>query len=67
MTIELKVEGMKCDGCARSVKKAAERAAPGSTATVDLAGGRVSLAGPADALAVAEAIRKAGFAVKEAA
>ncbi|MCC7425616.1 MAG: heavy-metal-associated domain-containing protein [Alphaproteobacteria bacterium] len=59
----LKVEGMTCEGCARSVKKAAERAAPGSTASVDLAKGEVAVAGAADLAAVAAAIRKAGYKV----
>jgi copper chaperone len=59
--IEIRVAGMTCGHCAAAVKKAAEKAAPGATATVDLAGGLVRLDGPADAAAVRAAIQAAGY------
>jgi copper chaperone len=60
MTV-IRVEGMTCGHCAGTVKKAAEQAAPGTTATVDLSAKTVTIAGAADAEAVKAAIRDAGY------
>lgn len=57
----VKVEGMTCGGCARSVKAAIEGAAPGSNATVDLQAGEVRVEGASGVDAIAAAIEDAGF------
>lgn len=58
------VEGMSCGGCARSVTNAVQKAAPGTTVTVDLEGGRVTVDGDADEATVRAAVEKAGFDFK---
>lgn len=56
------VSDMTCGHCSARVKKAAESAAPGSLAEVDLASGDVTLTpAPKDAQAVAAAIEAAGY------
>ena len=56
------VSDMTCGHCSARVKKAAEAAAPGSLAEVDLASGEVTLTpAPKDAAAVAAAIEQAGY------
>lgn len=54
------VNGMTCDGCSRSVTKAIENAIPGAKVEVDLAAGRVTVAG-GEASLVAQAVEDAGF------
>ena len=61
----LKVEGMSCDGCAASVRRAVGRVAPAASVTVDLGSGLVSVAGAERREAIAAAIAAAGYAVKD--
>jgi copper chaperone len=61
-TVTVRVTGMTCGGCAAAVKRAAEAAAPGATATVSLERGEVEIAG-GDAAAAKAAIIAAGFGV----
>lgn len=56
-----RVEGMTCQGCARSVTGAILRAVPGVQVSVDLAARTVSVDGAADAEAVGRAVTAAGF------
>ncbi len=60
MTETYIVNGMTCEGCSRSVTKAIETAIPGAAVEVDLASGRVSVAG-GEASQVAQAVDDAGF------
>lgn len=61
--LHLKVEGITCEGCARSIRRAVAGAAPGSEAAVDVAAGTVTVDGPADRTLVVKAIEDAGFDV----
>lgn len=56
-----KVDGMTCGGCARSVTNAIVKIAPDAKVDVDLAGGTVTVDGPAAADAVGKAVEAAGF------
>jgi len=58
------VEGMSCGGCARSVTNAIQKAAPGTTVSVDLEAGRVAVDGPSDEATVRAAVERAGFDFK---
>lgn len=63
--MRFQVNGMTCDGCARAVTRAIQGAEGKAAVSVDLAGGTVSVEGPA-ALApetVSRAIEAAGFEV----
>jgi copper chaperone len=53
------VGGMSCGGCVASVTKAVEKL--GVKAQVDLAGGKVTVQGAADEVAVKKAVEGAGF------
>lgn len=60
--IELKVSGITCDGCVRTVTRVVERKAPGATVQVDRATGIVTIDG-ADGAAgeIATALTAAGY------
>jgi len=58
------VEGMMCAGCARSVTNAIQKAAPGTTVSVDLEAGRVTVDGAGDEATVRAAVETAGFGFK---
>ena len=60
MTETYVVNGMTCEGCSRSVTKAIETAIPGAAVEVNLAAGRITVAG-GEAAQVAQAIDDAGF------
>jgi copper chaperone len=60
--IELKVEGMTCQGCVTAVTNAIDRAVPGVTVEVDLEAGLVKVNAP-QREPVADAIEDAGFEV----
>jgi copper chaperone len=63
-TIEMKVEGMGCEGCVASVTRAVKGAAPAADVQVDLATGRVTIANAeADRAVLKSAIEKAGYDV----
>jgi copper chaperone len=61
--IELKVDGMTCEGCARSVTRAVQSVDPAATVAVDLAAKtvRVTTAQPRPVLAAA--VEAAGYDV----
>jgi copper chaperone len=58
------VDGMTCEGCVKSVRKALER--QGLTAQVDLGKGLVTVDGEPDDAAVLAAIDRAGFDARKA-
>jgi copper chaperone len=59
--IELRVSGITCEGCVRSVTRAIGKAAPGAPVTVDLASGTVSVDAGIDPAGIVEAVRRAGY------
>ncbi|SUS06899.1 Heavy metal transporter [Candidatus Defluviicoccus seviourii] len=61
MTTIYRVDGMTCQGCARAVTNAIKEAVPDADVAIDLAGGRVTVAGPADEARIRAAIEAAGF------
>jgi len=61
----IKVQGMKCQHCAGSTKKALEGIDGISNARVDLDKGEVTFDGNADMEAIKAAISKAGFQLVE--
>ena len=63
MTMKLKVSGMTCGGCVKSVERAVTAAAPGAKVSVDLKSGEVAIDGAATKQAVITAIEDAGYDV----
>jgi copper chaperone len=61
--MKLAVSGMTCQGCVNAVTKNLQRAAPGSSVSVDLAGGSVEIAGTIEEAEARQAIERAGFRV----
>ncbi|MSO65072.1 MAG: copper chaperone [Alphaproteobacteria bacterium] len=61
--LKLKVEGMSCDGCARSVSRAVIARLPAAKVAIDLPSGWVTIEGPADATIAKQAIVEAGYTV----
>jgi copper chaperone len=61
--IELKVEGMTCDGCVRSVTRAVQKADPAARVDVDLAKGLVRIETSAPRDSFTDAIEAAGYDV----
>jgi len=59
----IKVQGMKCQHCAGSTKKALEEIEGLSAVQVDLDSGQVSFDGTADMETIKAAVSKAGFEV----
>jgi len=64
MTETYAVEGMKCDGCARTVQEAITAAVPSLSVSVSVDRGEVDLAGAHEPSLVASAVQDAGFAWK---
>lgn len=58
----MRVEGMTCDGCAAAVTRTVKRIDPAAEVQVDRAAGRVAIRTDAQALVIAEALTKAGYA-----
>ncbi len=58
----MRVEGMTCAGCAASVTRTVQRIDPDAEVDVDLAAGRVAIRTSAQALTIADALTKAGYA-----
>ena len=58
----MRVEGMTCDGCAAAVTRTVNRIDPAAEVQVDRPAGRVALRTDAQALVIAEALTKAGYA-----
>ena len=61
--MKLKVAGMTCGGCVKSVERAVAAAAPGAKVKVDLKSGEVAIDGTAAKQAVVSAIEDAGYDV----
>ncbi|MEY3015342.1 MAG: hypothetical protein RIT45_4077 [Pseudomonadota bacterium] len=57
----IRVQGMTCGGCARSVKAAIEAAVPGATAHVRLQDAEVDVSGTTDSATLEQAVLDAGF------
>ncbi|MGI6246419.1 MAG: heavy-metal-associated domain-containing protein [Pseudochelatococcus sp.] len=57
----LKVPTMKCEGCAATIEKAIRDIDPQATITVDLAARTVAVESAADARALSQAVRAAGY------
>ena len=64
--LDIAVQGMHCEGCARSVERAVGKVPGVTRATVNLAAGLVQVQG-GGAAAIAAAIRDAGFTTEAAA
>lgn len=62
--ITLDVEGMTCQGCARSVTAAVNRVDPAAKVAVDLAAGRVAIDTEAPPAALERAIEAAGYDIR---
>lgn len=60
----LKVGGMSCGGCVNAVTQAIRRLDPTAEISVDLAAGKVSVAGALEREAVERAVEAAGFVVE---
>jgi len=61
--LKLKVAGMTCGGCVKSVERAVAAAAPGAKVSVDLKSGEVAIDGAAPKQAIVTAIEDAGYDV----
>jgi len=61
----IKVQGMKCEHCAGSTRKALENISGISNVQVDLDSGEVRFDGAADMEAIKAAIAQAGFQLAE--
>jgi copper chaperone CopZ len=59
--VTFQIQGMTCDGCVRSVQRAATRVPGVSAIDVDLTSARAVAHGAFDREALAAALRKAGF------
>ena len=59
--LNLRVEGMSCGGCAKSVTKALQRLDASATVSVDLPTREVVVETSANESAVLEALARAGF------
>ena len=57
------IEGMTCANCVRHVSEAIESVAGVTAVLVDLGSGSAEVQGEASALAIAEAVKEAGYAV----
>lgn len=61
--MKLKVAGMTCGGCVKSVERAIATAAPGAKVSVDLKSGEVAIDGSAAKQTIVTAIEDAGYDV----
>jgi copper chaperone len=61
--VKLKVKGMTCDGCARSVSRAIANKDPAAKIAVDLATGWVAIEGMIEPAAARAAVTEAGYKV----
>jgi copper chaperone len=65
--LELTVQDMTCGHCASTVTKAVKSIAPDAAVDIDLEHHVVKVSGAADAQAIEEAIREAGYTPERAA
>lgn len=56
-----RIDGMSCEGCARSVTTAIRKLAPGAAVEVDVGGGVVRVGDEAGEELVHQAVERAGF------
>lgn len=56
-----RIDGMSCEGCARSVTAAIRKLAPDAAVEVDVSGGVVRVGGEAGEELVHQAVERAGF------
>jgi copper chaperone len=61
MQIELKIDGMTCNGCQAGVTKILKAQKDVTAATVDLASGRAVIEGSADPQQLIHAVEAAGY------
>ncbi|MEZ5833503.1 MAG: cation transporter [Dongiaceae bacterium] len=61
--LKLKVAGMTCGGCVKSVERAVAAAAPGAKVSVDLKTGEVAIDGATTKQTIVAAIEDAGYDV----
>lgn len=61
--IELKIERMKCGGCAAAVRTAVSAVAPSAQMEIEIATGTLRIEGDADEARVRAAIERAGYGV----
>ena len=59
--IMMKVDGMTCEGCADTVRRAIKKLDPEAQVHVDLGRGQVNARTRADTLEVTDALTKAGY------
>ena len=59
--LELDVQGMTCDGCVNSVKRALSRVPGVKSVDVDLKSGRAVITGAFESEVVLTAVQKAGY------
>lgn len=64
--VQFTVPAMTCGNCARSIRSAIERIDPAAGVETDIPNRRVSIITAADAAALADAIRDAGYEVEPA-
>jgi copper chaperone len=64
MQIELKIDGMTCNGCQAGVTKILKAQKEVTAATVDLASGRAVVEGNADPQQLIRAVEAAGYNVQ---
>ncbi|MBM3567590.1 MAG: heavy-metal-associated domain-containing protein [Alphaproteobacteria bacterium] len=64
MKATYRIDGMTCQGCARSVTRAIERAVPTLKASVDHVHGTAAVEGEGDEAAIRRAVETAGFVFK---
>lgn len=61
--IELKIERMRCGGCAATVRAAVAEAAPDARLEIEIASGTLRVEGDADEARVRTAIEQAGYGI----
>jgi copper chaperone len=66
MMLTFHIPDMHCDGCVRSLTKAAQALDPGAALAADMASRRVTVTTSASGTAVAEAFQDAGYDVETA-
>ena len=61
MMLQYQVPDMSCDHCVRTISQAVHAVAPAASVRADLPSHRVIIDGTQDAMAIEQAIRKAGY------
>lgn len=66
MTTELKINGMSCGHCVKSVESALKQVPGVQSVQVDLAGGKATVQGDADQGALVSAVKEEGYSASVA-